>query len=277
MEFYIKLESFFSQLQFGLAIDPESVYQGEKRLHSLMLPHEVFNKYKETLQFDYPFKPVNKISELNALMKKEKIGFNEILEAIDELKKSYWGMPISLARETEDLLEKVLKSENKEITATEILAERQNYINYLEEIRESHLQKLIDKISTIETNNLSAKIELKEEINIFNKMRLDDVRKHFKVFYENSFGLEFLSNEDTEAFVQRAFLGNENIPKLSFKNIKGKRQLIIRRFQELTGKSINYVQDNQDKYINLLCDNFNGFEFEQVKANFAKIPGKKWN
>jgi hypothetical protein len=116
-----------------------------------------------------------------------------------------------------------------------------------------------------------------EKILAVSKIPLKTIRKHFEVFYENKYRIEFLSKEDTNTFIERAFLGKTSLPKQTFKNMTGKNGLIIYRFKQLYDISLNYEARDRDKYIRILSDNFNGFNFESIKLNFSKPPKKKWD
>lgn len=116
-----------------------------------------------------------------------------------------------------------------------------------------------------------------EKIPVVSKIPIKIIRKHFDIFYENKYDLVFLSKIDTNTFIERAFLGKTSLPKQTFNNITGKTGLIIYRFKQLYDISLNYEARNRDKYIRILSDNFNGFNFDSIKPNFSKPSKKKWD
>ena len=153
MRFYKRLESFFSQLQYGLAIQPESTYLGNRRIYGIMIPPEIFVGYQASLKFDYPFHPVFKTNELFSLMKKEGVSVDEAFQAINEFKTFYWSMPVSLAGHTEELLELAYKKDNSQISPNEIFLKKLEHIKYLEEIREGYLELFVNKIKGLNQND----------------------------------------------------------------------------------------------------------------------------
>ncbi len=152
MEFYNKLESFFYQLQFGLAIDPDGYFIGKHTFSCLMLSPEIFFTYKSKLQFDYPFNHKIKASELYSLFKNENISSSDVFEIIEELKKQYWLLPPSLTAETEMVLKKAVRNEWNTATEIELNSEVINYINHLEHIRNGFLETFTSKLTEVDTN-----------------------------------------------------------------------------------------------------------------------------
>lgn len=121
------------------------------------------------------------------------------------------------------------------------------------------------------------KIELLTlKTNVFcEKMPLDKPIEHFKIFTvrKSTNGEPFLTNDQYNSFIGRAFLGNQNISKQIFN--RGDFKIYIQSiFYDFYAKYNNYFPSSQcsDTFINLLIDNFEGWDFKNVKINFAKKP-----
>ena len=116
MEFLNKTESFFRQLQYCLAIEPEPILESEKGMYSLMLEHNVFIELINCFQIDYPFEPEIKIIELKTLMNKEGVNINDALSAFKNYKERYWFLDIvTVFDPVTDKLKRTLKSIDSKI------------------------------------------------------------------------------------------------------------------------------------------------------------------
>jgi len=150
MEFIQKVELFFIQLQYCLAIQSEPMLQGEKGLYSLMLEPEIFFKLINDFHIEHPFNSENKIIELQGLMIKENINTNHALKVIENFKKYYWFLDtVVMFEPLTDKLKLTLKSINSEISENEINIELMNFQKYLQEKREGIYLNLITEIKAL--------------------------------------------------------------------------------------------------------------------------------
>lgn len=113
--------------------------------------------------------------------------------------------------------------------------------------------------------------------NIFCKgMPVEFARDHFNFFTETNSknGKPFLNTEELEVFIRKAFLGYPSVEKLTFNMVAGESMEVREKFYmfylEASNPMSGYEQTSycKEKYIKLLTDNFNGFNFNTVKNNF---------
>ena len=119
----------------------------------------------------------------------------------------------------------------------------------------------------------------KEKENVFcPSMPLSVPIEHFKLFTteRNNEGVPYLSVTDFDKFIDRAFCGNTDIEKLSFQLGKREKSKIVEVFYKFFNQCLIYENTDQckEKYVRLLTDNFNVFDFNGVFANFNKSPKK---
>jgi hypothetical protein len=136
------------------------------------------------------------------------------------------------------------------------------------------------KDQTSVNNNILPKTEKSEPVNVFCKsMPLSIPKNHFKVFTENNSknGKPFLSPEQLDAFIDRAFCGNTKFQKIKF-NLDSREISAIRYvfYQFYNTYYFEYFETLQCRpaFIRLLTDNFEGWDFETVNENFNKKPKK---
>ena len=98
MEFIQKAEDFVRQMSYSMAFDPEPVYEGKKGLYNLMIEPNTFLKLLDEYGIDYPFKPENKIYELESLMKKEKFNSRQAISIVKNFIEHYWVLKSSMKR-----------------------------------------------------------------------------------------------------------------------------------------------------------------------------------
>jgi len=104
---------------------------------------------------------------------------------------------------------------------------------------------------------------------------------HFKVFAEQKSknGQSFLTEDQLNSFIKRAFLDENNIEK-QFINISKRENLfIVKRFYQFYDNSWEKFEKNQhcrDKYIQLLTENFENWDFQKVKNNFGNKVKRDW-
>ena len=124
--------------------------------------------------------------------------------------------------------------------------------------------------------------ETKPTVNVFCKaMPLDFAISHFKVFTEKNSknGRPFLSCEQLNSFIERAFYGNSKLPQLSFNLDTKEKMHIVKRFYDFyfeSSKQYENTSQCQDKYIRLLTDNFSNWQYSSIKNNFSKKPKKQY-
>lgn len=113
------------------------------------------------------------------------------------------------------------------------------------------------------------------------KMPLSIPKEHFKVLTDKKSknGQPFLSNEQFDLFIERAFCGNAETPKQKMNQApKGEKLLIQTVFYEFYDNyCFDYFQTMQcqDAFIKLLTDNFDGWDFQNVKNNFTPKTKKR--
>lgn len=146
MNSLLKLENFFIQLQYGLAVDSDSIMESERGFHKIMLTPQQFFHKKRVLNFDYPFLYKKKSIEIVQGAKNENISSEHLMECIRELKVQYWFTPPSIDSRIIQNIQNVLKSVNPNISSNEMSKEIINYQKHIEEKRNSYLEYLIDLI-----------------------------------------------------------------------------------------------------------------------------------
>lgn len=104
-------------------------------------------------------------------------------------------------------------------------------------------------------------------------MDLDIPRKHFKIFtlFKNSSGDPLLTPNQFELFIDRAFCGNMDIPKLEFNSENKWKKKIELEFSDFYSLNcLKYFGTTKVKrlFIKLLTDNFNGYDYNTVRNNF---------
>lgn len=139
--------------------------------------------------------------------------------------------------------------------------------------------KYLESRIEIDTFESKSKKTTSEEINIFHrKMKLDIPRSHFRRLTTNKSknGEPFLTKIQLDNFIQKAFLG-EKLPKQRI-NVapKGEKILIQYVFKEFYNQYYDYFNTCQVSklFIELLTENFDNWEYENVKNSFNKIPKK---
>lgn len=138
--------------------------------------------------------------------------------------------------------------------------------------------KNLDKVSTTNVNNVDFKSLLEMGNTFCRSMPMDIPIEHFKVLTikKSKNGKPFLTQDEFEVFIKKAFLGIEGLEKQKFnqapKGEKFKIQYLFRQFYENYCYEYFDTGQNQDIFIRLLTDNFKGWDFENVKNNFNTKP-----
>jgi hypothetical protein len=110
-------------------------------------------------------------------------------------------------------------------------------------------------------------------------MPLNIPKEHFKILTTSLSKNDkpFLTELQYNDFINKAFLGKIDLPQLKF-NQGSKEQSKIQNlfYQFYQSNSFEYFGTDQtkDKFIKLLTDNFEGWEFKKVFGNWNKKPLK---
>ncbi|MBD3863393.1 MULTISPECIES: hypothetical protein [Olleya] len=140
---------------------------------------------------------------------------------------------------------------------------------------ESELKK-----STSHTPTINNTLDYSNYTNVFNQsMPIEIAVDHFKIFTEKNSknGKPFLTEKQFDIFIKKAFCGIPNLKKQKFNMApKGESTLVKYRFREFYESYYQYFGTGQvlDKFVELLTDNFVGWNFKNVKVNFDKKPSK---
>jgi len=116
--------------------------------------------------------------------------------------------------------------------------------------------------------------------NIFQKsMPIDEAVSHFKKLTENNSknGSPFLTTEQLDIFIRKAFCGVKDLPKQTFNQApSGEKSIIQYVFREFYDANWDYFGTGQvqDKFIKLLTENFTDWDYKNVRNNFSKSPKK---
>jgi hypothetical protein len=110
-------------------------------------------------------------------------------------------------------------------------------------------------------------------------MPLNIPKEHFKILTDKNSrnGKPFLTIDQYDLFIQRAFCGNKNIQKQKFNKAPREHSLIRYVFYEFYYKYCFDYFDTmqcQEKFIKLLVDNFERWDYKKVNDNFSKNPQK---
>lgn len=143
------------------------------------------------------------------------------------------------------------------------------------------VSKNVEASSSVEPNPQVVKQRSIE--NHFNTMPLSEVKRYFSQLTteKSKNGKSFLSREDVNRFIARAFVGATYLPKLELNLANGEKQFVWSLFYNYYVRcTTNYQYEInsrcKDKYIDLLSDNFTNFTRQQIANNFHKEVGRKW-
>lgn len=157
------------------------------------------------------------------------------------------------------------------------------YIKKKDYFKEKHF---LEKEQSIKSDNTNAKASddtknpYAEYTNVFNKtMPISKAVEHFQVFStaKSKNGKPFLTEEQFNNFIKKAFCGVSNIPKQKFNMApRGEKFIIQYKFREFYESYFDYFGTGQvqDIFVRLLTDNFIGWDFKNVKYNFNTRPKK---
>ena len=202
---------------------------------------------------------------------------NEIIENITSLSQSDREFYVNrISTRINGIIEKVFVQNEKTGETKSAIRSCFEMISRCKCDLKTFISTLVDQ--TIEITKESEPKKPEIIINVFcEKMPIEKPIDHFKVFTEkkSTNGAPFLTNDQFNSFIDRAFHGNLSIPKQIIN--RGDFKIYIQWiFHEFYSKYNNYFPSSQctDIFINLLVDNFEGWDFENIKINFAKEPKK---
>lgn len=165
---------------------------------------------------------------------------------------------------------------------------KQNKYNTIDDLTPAFVSAEIAKQkieNNIVHNSLKDKSEINENTNQDNfipksnhfcrSMLLKVPIDHFKTFTETTSqnGKPFLTIDQLNTFIDRAFCGNTELPMQKFNQAtKGEKLKIQKVFYDFYSIGVEYFRSSKcrDNFIRLLTDNFIGWDFENVKNNFSK-------
>jgi hypothetical protein len=139
---------------------------------------------------------------------------------------------------------------------------------------------LVNAPSQIETKPVD-----KVEVNHFcNGMPMNFVREHFKVLTTNiskNNNKSFLTEEQFEAFIKRAFLNDSSIEPITLNYSKNKENgfialLFFKFWNNAQDKYYATPHNSKEQYQKLLTENFIGFELEKVNHGFRYGLKREW-
>jgi hypothetical protein len=119
-----------------------------------------------------------------------------------------------------------------------------------------------------------------DAVNVFCKtMPLSIPNEHFKTLTIkcSKDGQPFLTQEQFDNFINRGFGGKEDLPKIKINQApKEKFKIQYLFYQFYHNYAFDYFVTDQAKnvFVKLLTDNFVGWDFDNVHANFNKKPKK---
>lgn len=147
------------------------------------------------------------------------------------------------------------------------------------------LQKLINKIEIkllnekdIASNEVEQK-QFNEQKNKFNGMGIDKVREHFLQLTTsiNKNKQPYLTESQLELFLEQVFIEGKTLEanKIDINYSNGAKKEIYRLFYEFYTQSISSIKiesslNCKEKYVRLLTDNFNNFDYKKFSNNFNK-------
>lgn len=119
-------------------------------------------------------------------------------------------------------------------------------------------------------------------INHFCKsMPLNIVREHFEILTKvnSKNGGSFLTIDQLNFFIERAFLDKSKVSKQKIDYGSREKLFVIKRFYQFYSLAIKDYEGNSQckpKYIRLLTDNFENWDYNSVKNNFGNKVKREW-
>lgn len=142
-------------------------------------------------------------------------------------------------------------------------------IEYFQWIKEQHHLSL-ENSEALKGNTT----KWKNKKNIFNEMPVEEVFEYFKKLTNrrSKVNAPFLTEENLSAFIDKAFCGCNINTKVNFSYGAGEKGLIINFFYQYFNhcRTRLGISTTKEKYVNLLTNHFNGFDYKSTFANFSK-------
>ncbi len=254
-----------------------------------------FEDYETYLTFDltqYDRLCVNSNDEVIVLTYEElhKSYYQLLLnQSMEELSREFQAWKFKLVAECdEDSFDKIISTTQRKLRYyEEELLGTKSFASYLPIIQSNFLKiedsllklkgRLWPKNEAIAQKEPESVANNKNE-NKFNTMELGLVKKHFSPltqYRSRKEGKPHLSEEQFDQFITNAFSGHDDSPKEKIKmNIArgefGKIRFLFYKFYELCKIDYESTNHNKDKYVRLLTDNFEGFDYKKTADNFNK-------
>lgn len=105
--------------------------------------------------------------------------------------------------------------------------------------------------------------ELKQ--NKFDDVKPIKVIEHFKILHENG----YISEENFELFIKTRFADDKNLTDKIELLKENSRVQFKKIFYKYYDTVINQKYGKKPKYVNLLCENFTGFDYDAISTNFS--------
>jgi hypothetical protein len=158
-------------------------------------------------------------------------------------------------------------------------------LKFLKKQLKYYNKKLLTEPATNDPTNSNGKDDnnicpYSDYTNIFQKsMPFKIAVNHFKIFTTTNSknGEPFLTTDQLDIFIKKAFCGTPDLPKQTFNQMpKGEKFIIQYRFREFYEKHWEYFGTGQvqEKFIELLTDNFTDWDYQNVRNNFKTKPKK---
>lgn len=212
-------------------------------------------------------------------------------QSMEELSREFEAWKFKLVAECdEDSFDKILNTTKRKLRYyEEELSGIKSFAPYLPMIKSNFL-KIEDSLLELKgrlwlKNEVIAQkepeiVENRKNENKFNTMELELVTKHFWQLTQKKSkqgGKPHLSKEQFEQFITNAFSGHDGSPKEKIRmNIAhgeyGTIRYIFYKFYELCKVDYESTNHQKDKYVRLLTDNFEGFDYKKTANNFNKEP-----
>lgn len=117
--------------------------------------------------------------------------------------------------------------------------------------------------------------------NRFNGAPLEDVEKFFYQLVKNKEGTPYLTQDQFDEFIQRAFEEKPFVNEIALNGTRNRKEKIIGLFHLFYEANVVHRQGigkydpnaNVDRYIRLLTDHFGNWAFDEVRDNFRRGGG----
>jgi hypothetical protein len=182
----------------------------------------------------------------------------------------------------------IIKTEYRLFSRNKTKAENENWLNHTYNviININNLSRFIGKSDRVvfldwsdtmiikQPENKDGKDEPKKELhnnifelkqNNFDEVNPEKVIEHFKILHENG----YISKENFELFIKTRFADNKNLTDKIELLKENSRVQFKKIFYKYYDTVINQKYGKKPKYVNLLCENFTGFDYDAISTNFS--------